>query len=1178
MKLHVRLILITLVIILIASVTTTVIYYNLTGKLLSKNYSQAILNSTNDFVFQFQNTVLTVDDEFAKLTPTLYDFAKIDLNSTSIDFIFTLVSDSLINPDEYKSKPSSFLNVNSASFKQFFVVNPNIVLRYNKLNNSKIYYYGFLISPSILDKWAAKIRSDIALFINNSPVEYSNSAKNQFYLRDIINAVGNLKEKNNLDLYSEEAENVDFFASIYTPNLILTPGGKINFVIFNTFYEGVGFRNTIRTVMFIIVISAGALSLVIVLLFTTRLRKQINILSESAEITRKGNLKHRAQIILKDEIGNLGEAFNKMLDELEKKENQEKEYTEFLTLINQNPTLDEVSNAALHKIIKTTSLTFGVLFILEERDLKPVSTYGLGKDFAKPDHDPNLYNNAIEKKEIVEFCFKDNFPEIKTGLAAIKLKYLLIFPIVYNRETIAILELASESEPVIDVKKYLSTIQDHLAIGLINAFSIKQLENLVSELKRLNDEYQKQNQQIVEQNKQLKELHKEINEKAEELERQRLKAVELTKVKSQFLASMSHELRTPLISILGLTELILKDSSTSPKSFERLNVVHRNGKKLLGLITNILEFSKYESGRIEIKKDNFLLGELIEDIRANFDQLAQEKKLKLIFNLPESVDILVNTDKNKLEQILNNLLLNAFKYTERGEIKLSVIIKENNSLFFSVKDTGIGISKENMQIIFSEFRQVEGIQQTKYGGAGLGLTICKRYVELLGGYISLESELNSGSDFHFELNEVILDIINVSEKKFLNVEQIDLDTEKKQSVTLFCNKNETQKLISDYLSTYDYEVHQTNDHSSGVDIVLNQKSSAVIICADNDTQDLWALIKKIKEQPSLSKLIIILIAVWENEKVSWRPNIFDYLLLPLSKGGIQKSIHEIELFTKAKVSVIHFIGSSNKTFFNQEKSNLERYDVIFSENVGELIQNINTASNQIVLLNYSQLLNEGFDFLLWVGNSKLTKNIFTIILFDKEISQEEKLVLQTKLKNTVIKSKNHPMDILKDLRERMSIDASMVNKRYNLIEDTSKSISAKLIEEETNKIKPTILIVDDDTDTLFTIGEFMKELNYDTLYAHNGTECLLMLNHITPDLILLDIMMPQMDGFETIKRIRSENRFIDLPVIALTAYAMLDNKDVITKNGFSDLVTKPVNSALLSSKINAQLKTSKIIS
>jgi signal transduction histidine kinase/CheY-like chemotaxis protein len=1173
MTLHVRLILITFIILIISSFATTLIYYNLTGQLLSKYQTQNILNSTNDFVFTFQNSLQQVDEDFNEISPKLGYFKNVNLDSTGIDFIFTLVNDSLISNTEFRVKSNNFLNFRSRSFRQLFTDNPNIVLRYNNLNNGKVYYYGFLITSEFLDKIGEKINADVALVINNAPVEISKSNKNQTYLLSIINAINNLKFRNNYDIFSEELENVDFESAKVTPHQILTPGGKISFIVFNTFQEGVSLRETLKNVMFIIVVSGSALTFIIVLLFTTKLRKQIALLSEAAEIIKHGNLKHRVPIISKDEVGKLGETFNSMLDEINRKEEAEKEYTEFITLMNQNPTLKEVSEAALTKIIKSTNLAFGVLYLVEENNLRLISSSGIGKNIVQPIQSMDLYSNAIEKKEVVEFNFHENYPEIKTGLTSVKLKYILIYPIINNKETIAILELASESEPAGKIKEYISNIHEQLAIGLINARSLEQLENIVQELKRLNEEYQKQNKQILEQNEELKELHKQINEKAIELEKQRLKAVELTKVKSQFLASMSHELRTPLISILGLTELILKDDFTPVKSKERLGIVFRNGKKLLGMITNILEFSKIESGKIEIKKDNFLLNDLLEEIRQNIEPISKEKKLNFYIQKPTGKNFLVNTDKSKLEQILNNLLTNSVKFTEAGEIILSINMENNNGLSFVIKDTGIGISAENQRLIFSEFRQLDGSTSRKYGGAGLGLAITKRYVELLGGTLSVNSMVNQGAEFSFTIDDVILDIIDIPAQKFLLLDDGTSDFSQSKTVMIYCNKTETKKLIADYFGSYNYNILPFGpDDLQNPSFNLTHEDS-IIFCFNENQPNIWQTVVNLKANISAQDCNVIIISILEKEKVGWMLPVHDILVKPLTQNGIRNVILRIESFAESKVSRIFFVSPNKEEFTITFGSDNLNENVKYYKEPDEAFNDLNRESFQIVLIDFDSFQTDALRYLFNISRYKLTKNVYSIFYSDKDSSRIDFIKLHKELEHLTLKNKNHPLDVLKDLKDRLKIEESIVNQKQKLIEENvidNYSVEDKRADAD---YKHTVLIVDDDPDTLFTIGEIVKEMNYDTIFAHNGMECLVMLNHIKPDLILLDIMMPQMDGFETVKRIRSDSRFSSIPTIALTAYAMLDNKNVVTKNGFNDLVTKPVNSSLLASKINLYIKS-----
>jgi signal transduction histidine kinase/CheY-like chemotaxis protein len=1147
------------------------IFYSLAGSLIKQQQSKAILNSTNDFVFSLQNQLLLIDEDLRNISPNLNNINNLVLDSTSIDFVFTLVNDSLINNREFKVKTNSVLNIHNLSFKKFFNDNPNLILKYSQLPNGKTVYYGSLMSAKFLDRISEKIRAEIAIIIDGTPYEVSNSDKNQSNLLSIITASRFLKFKNSYSIFSQELENEDFVAVLYSSKNILTPGAKIDFVVFNAFKEGVEFRATLRVVMLLIILAGSAITFILVILFTAKLRKQISLLSLGAEITGKGDLEHRVPIITKDEIGHFGVAFNRMLDELARNKKAEHEYSEFIALINQNPTLKEISDAALTKIIKSMSLTFGVLYIVEEKSLRLISSYGISRNLVTPTQSADLYSSAIEKKERIEFQFHDNFPEIKTGIASIKIKYLMIIPVVYNKETIAVLEIASESIPQANVQKYIDNIHEQLAVGLVNAKSFEQLENLVNELRDLNEEYQKQNKQIVEQNSQLKELHLQLKEKAGELERQRSNAVELTKVKSEFLASMSHELRTPLISILGLTELLMKDSSVVSNVKDRLKIVYRNGKKLFDLISNILEFSKFESGKIEIKKESFLLGDLLEEIQPTIGQLTFEKSLSFSIETPKDRDILINTDRTKIEQILLNLLVNAVKFTELGSIKLIISPQNVKDLEFKVIDTGIGISEENKKVIFNEFRQVDNSTSRKYGGAGLGLAICKKYVELLGSNLQLTSEIGKGTQFRFILPDSILEVIEKDSHQFLTVAEPIILKEDKLSVLLITDNLESQRLIGDYLNSYQYDVVFSSNKQDGFNTAKQIRPTAVVLNPFINDKDIWSLIIDFKSDTATKDIPMILTMILEEEKVGWEPDVFDFILTSQFNKEFPGIIKKVESHFNYAIRKAAMIGTNINRNEVVRNSLDNVVNLSFLSETENILQHIKIERPQLIVINFSSLKTAALDFVFELSNDKATKNIPVIFEIPDTFPDDLMEAMTLKSREITLKAKSHPMDVLKVLRDRLGIDDEETNKKINLIEEQSVRNEEQTEEEtKTNKLdsKATVLIVDDDSDALFTIGEYVKEIGCNTIFAHNGMECLLTLNHIEPALILLDIMMPQMDGFETIKRIRSDKRLSKIPVIALTAYAMLDNKEIIEKNGFDDLVTKPIDSKLLSAKLN----------
>lgn len=1172
MKLNVRFLITTFVIVLIISISSTFVFYSLTNKLLQRQQSNALIDATTNFAFSLQTELQNTDEEFRRLVPKFSNFSSIEVDSLSIDFLFTLVNDTLINSKEFKIKSNSYLNSRTSSFQKFIINNPASFLRYAQLKDGKTFYYGRMISSDFLNTLREKINAEIALVVNDSPIEVSMPDENQERLRSVLNSARFLKQKNNFDIYSEELADADFVSAIYSPKFVSIPQLKVNFIIFKAFKEGNDFRNSLQIVMLLIVLAGTAITFIIVFVSTVKVRKQIAALSVAAAETSKGNLTHRVPIISKDEIGHFGETFNGMLDELVRNKKTEKEYSEFLALINQNPTLKEIADAALSKIIKSTHLTFGALYLVENKNLRLISSYGIGKHSLQL-ADSDLFNDAIEKKETVEFNFQDNYPEIKTGIASVKIKYLVVYPVIYNREVVAVLELASEITPDTHIENFINTIHEQLAVGLVNAKSFEQMENLIIELQKLNDEYQKQNKQIVEQNYELKQLHKQLKDKAEELEKQRAKAIELTKVKSEFLASMSHELRTPLISILGLTELMLKETGVIQKVKDRLGIVNRNGKKLLSLINNILEFSKFESGKIEIKKETCILNELIEEIKPNVYHLSVEKNLKLIFELPERKTILINTDKDKLEQVLLNLIVNAIKFTETGFIKVRSELRNISDLYFEVKDTGIGISEEDQKIIFKEFKQADGSTSRKYNGAGLGLAISKRYIELLGGTLSLQSQEGKGSAFSFILHDSVLDVVESNEHKFLSIssenEVLSNEIVQNSNILLVTDSQSTKDLVCDYLSSYSIVCDSCKSCREAKMMIMENQYSAIIM---NPYDDVYEFISYLRTTENHKTTPIILTRILELQKHGWAPNIYDYITNDSLDVGLNQIINN--LLTRVSEKTINALIISNnpaqvitnKLSFASVSDKIS-LKVLFDSD----LFNIDIIEKtDLILIDVESINENSLDVCYKLSQSKELKNCPIVFILPGKY--ENTVLNKLKLEYDRIAGlvKMHPLDILKVIRDRLELGNKSEKKKKLLIEENTELEKAK-DNLRIKSLKPTILIVDDDDDALFTVGEYIKELGYDTIFAHNGMECLLTLNHVLPDLLLLDIMMPQMDGFETIKRIRSENRFAKLPVIALTAYAMLDNHNVIEKNGFDDLVTKPINFQSLSVKISKYL-------
>jgi len=894
---------------------------------LADKQSQILINSANNFVYTYQENL---DNESIEVSNYL-KFNNKELNPQHIDFILQ---------KENKNSNLYYYIYLSEKLKQtkkkttlteFVSNNPLINIQKYIGGDAKEYLYGRRITQGYLTDISRQIGSEIALIWNDFPSIVSSQVKTNNHLFALKKITRELESKNNFEIISSSIGSSNIVATIYWPQPISYKNKLSKFIIFTSIEGLTKLRSNLLLIILIIGFTGIVLSLILTLIFSNRIRNQLNVLSKAALFTGKGSLNQKIDIKTNDEVGELANAFNKMIDDLNKSEKAKKEYSDFIELVNQNPTLKEFSDATLSNIIKTGNFAIGALYNVEGENIKICSSYGVDEDDLKSKN-VKFLKSVVSTKEMKELSLSEESITVSLGMVSVKIKQLLIIPIIYNTKVIGILELGAEKNISEELRSYLVSIEKQLAIGLTNANVFLHLEQMVTELKKLNDEFQNQNKQIKEQNKSLKDLHDQLKEKADELAVQKEKAEEATKLKSQFLASISHELRTPMNSILGLTELILEDSSLVNKDKERLEVVLKSGKRLMLLINDVLDLSKIEAGKMNVNYDTFVLNDLINDVGVNIKPLVKDKNILFKINKKTNTNIIVNSDGNKITQVLINLIGNAIKFTNEGFVQLTINLLPNNILEFKVDDTGIGISDKNKKIIFEEFRQADGSTTRKHSGTGLGLAISSKIVKLLKGSLQVTSEINKGSTFTFTLPVEVIELAKGKEQL-----KISVDQEKHKSTNGSIDTKEKRKL------------------------------------------------------------------------------------------KLQETEPQVDKVSKHKPTV------------------------------------------------------------------KISK----------------------KIENS----------------------------------------------------KPMIMIVDDDADSLFTLNELVESLNYQTVLARDGLECIYKLKESVPDLILLDIMMPRMDGFQTLKKIKSNKNLENIPVIAVTARAMEEDKRIILKHGFDGYIPKPIDPLILTNKI-----------
>jgi CheY-like chemotaxis protein/signal transduction histidine kinase/methyl-accepting chemotaxis protein len=1142
---------------------------------LSSQQSKYLLNSSNNFLFAYKETFQNTEDDFNQLTKAEINslFTGEKLKSSNIDFI---LERNPKNPNSfYRSSIKEGVNLSQreSSLKEFVNNNPSAIIKSFTFPDGASLYYGRLLTDDFLNSIARKINANVAIITGSSALQVSNQSSNQKYIFFLNKAFDHLLHQEKFSVYTEDSEEVNIVSTLCNISSDLNENQNLRFLIFSTINEAADLRAAIKYILFIVGVAGVLLSLILTYVFTQKIRNQFSLLNKATELTKQGNYKSKIEIKTNDEIGQLASAFNSMLDELDKHDRAINEYSEFIALINKNPTLKEIADAALNKIIKTCGFAVGAIYAVKENSISLIRSYGIkGKTAAE---DFEYFESTIKNHEMIELNFEKNYTIVSSGIISLEIKHVLIIPIIYNNDVIALIELGGLDKPNQEVKNYLQKIQEPLAIGMTNAFAFVQLENLVVELKLLNEEYQKQNEQVKQQNESLIKLHDQLKEKARELEVQKLKAEESTKLKSQFLASMSHELRTPMNSVLGLTELMLEESSSlSLKTKERVEIVHRSGKRLMNLINDILDLSKIEAGKMDLKSDDVVIEDIIFDVEASIKPLAARKHLEFKSVRKINSNTIISTDRGKVTQVLINLLGNAIKFTERGFVELHIEAETDSQLKFNIVDSGIGISADDQKIIFEEFRQIDGTTTRRYGGTGLGLSICKKIAEMLNGSLRVESQINKGSVFTFTIPlKVTSDKKTI--KQAVNAEK--LRKNRKNPILVIDDDADIRITIGEYLESKGYSVVHADNGVNGLNLAKELQPFAITLDLLLPNKDGWTVLKELKEDALTKDIPVILISIISDKNLGYGLGAFEYFVKPISANELLSAFSKLENIARKKIEKIVLVDD-DEFEFERFKSALhdDGVSVHFIKDSQYAFNEIADIQPDLIVLDLLMPGIDGITLTHELKNNRETKYIPIIISTARDLNEAEKNSLQHSVENITYKSNGHPLDALKIIRDRIRMDElsyfveSAVNEQSSEIVEIpidAEQILAVKDDGKQDEILGEVLIVDDDPDALFTVNEIVQSCKCKTLVAKNGLECLSVLQENTPDLILLDIMMPEMDGFQTIKKIRENPNWRHIPVLAVTARAMLEDRQIILKNGFDDYITKPVNIGVISFKI-----------
>ncbi|MDY6964810.1 MAG: PAS domain S-box protein [Halobacteriota archaeon] len=679
----------------------------------------------------------------------------------------------------------------------------------------------------------------------------------------------------------------------------------------------------------------------------------------------------------------------------------QKAFTNVISVLNATIDLDELLTLSLEGISHFLACQVGAIYIYDKKSdmLKPHATFGIGTDLEDKEFKigEGIVGQTAKRREK---CYIGNIPEdtafvVKTVIGDIMPKIILSYPIIYQNELLGVIELASISSGFSEeMVPYIDGIISQLAIAIKNSMAYEDIHKLADELDMKNKEIQQANQ-----------------------------------LKSEFLANMSHELRTPMNSIIGFSNRVIKKAGhlLPERQLKNMQAVNRNAHNLLSLINDILDISKIEAGKMEVYPERFWIDEVVSETIDAITPLASDKDLSVT---KEVENISLYSDKTKIKQTITNLLGNAVKFTNEGEVKVLTKDLKNGLIRISVEDTGVGIKDEELEIIFDEFRQIDGSSTRKEGGTGLGLSITKRFAEMLGGTIGVESKYGVGSTFNVtipinftsppeakreeptEIEEAVPVKKEPEQKeiKAVKSKEVSFDDENRLTILSIDDERDASELLSQYLSDEGYNVVSASSGADGIEKAKKLHPFLITLDIMMANMNGWEAISRLKADPETSDIPVIIVSILDDKNKAYRLGAKDYILKPVDQDSLVNSINRLSMESVREVLLIE----DNQDTIDLITETLKDYDIDVksAKNGVEGIELLNKKRPQLILLDLMMPEMDGFKFIEEMKKLGRFDDVPVIVLTAKKLSDDEKKFLGKHVSSVLEKNGSEMKNVL----------------------------------------------------------------------------------------------------------------------------------------------------------------------